>query len=250
MRFFESIANLPECNGICLLLESEVTRQWRALGEQKSVEIAPLFFRKFDGAGSALGPFRVSESVDTTTKSMRLSVEQSTKSSVRMVKHCGNGARTEYRTRDSRVPDALDDPGFAAAFVAFCALGLMGFWGRFVTTRGTHSAAMVEWGAMGLFALGWAIYVFGSSVVLLDNAIEKRTPFDTKRLRFDAIRGRRDVIHRNYDGSYIRYLTLVPKDSYLPSIRFQKFYSFDSAFDEWYNRLPDLVTAYSSVTKW
>jgi hypothetical protein len=110
MRFFESIANLPECNGICLLLESEVTRQWRALGEQKSVEIAPLFFRKFDGAGSALGPFRVSESVDTTAKSMRLSVVQSTKSSVRMVKHCRNGARTEYRTGDSRVPDALDDP--------------------------------------------------------------------------------------------------------------------------------------------
>jgi hypothetical protein len=95
-------------------------------------------------------------------------------------------------------------------------------------------------GSYRLFAVGWAIYVFNSYIVLLPNAIEKRTPLGTKNLRFDAIRGRREVVRRNYDGSYIRYLTLIPKDSYQPAIRFQKFYGFDSEFYEWYNRLLDL----------
>lgn len=125
--------------------------------------------------------------------------------------------------------------GFAAAFVAFCALGLMGFWSRLVTRPGTHLAAMVEWARWVSFALGWAIYVFGSSIVLLDNALEKRTPLGTRdcvSMRFvDGVMW----FTGTTTGSYIRYLTLIRKDSYLPSIRFQKFYEFDSTFYEWYN---------------
>lgn len=130
--------------------------------------------------------------------------------------------------------------GSAAAIVLFSLLGLLGYWSRHGATNGKNLAATVEWAGIGVFAVGWAIYVFNSYIVLLQNAIEKRTPLGTKRLRFDAIRGRREVVHRNYDGSYIRYLTLVPKDTYISAIRFQKFYSFDAEFYEWYNRLPDL----------
>jgi hypothetical protein len=130
--------------------------------------------------------------------------------------------------------------GCAAAFLAFSFLGLLGFWSGHSTTSGRNPSATVEWAGIGLFAAGWAIYVFNSYVVLLENAIELRTPLGTKRLRFEAIRGRRERVHRNYDGSYIRYLTLIPKDGDLPAIKFQKFYGFDSAFYEWYNKLPDL----------
>jgi hypothetical protein len=33
---------------------------------------------------------------------------------------------------------------------------------------------------------------------------------------------------------------VVPRDSLLPLIRFQKFYVFDAAFYAWYDDLPDL----------
>lgn len=129
--------------------------------------------------------------------------------------------------------------GLSVAFVVFSLFGLLG-WSGHSGAVGRNPVATVEWMGIGLFAAGWATYVFNSYVVLLPNAIEKRTPFGTKRLRFEAIRGRREVVHRNYDGSYIRYLTLIPNDDYLSPIRFQKFYRFDTAFYDWYNRLPDL----------
>ncbi len=98
----------------------------------------------------------------------------------------------------------------------------------------------MEWAAITLFAVCWAIYVFGAVIVLSDDAIEKRTPLKTDRLRFAQIRGRRETVHRNFDGSYIRYLQVVPRDSLLPMIRFQKFYVFDAAFYAWYDELTDL----------
>ncbi len=130
----------------------------------------------------------------------------------------------------------------AAAFVLFCLLGLLGIWSGRSTGSARNPVVTVEWAAIGLFACGWAIYVFASRIVLLQNAIEMRTPLASRRLRFDAIRGRQEIVHKNYDGSYIRYLTLIPTDSYLPPIRFQKFYSLDSAFYEWYNKLPNVDT--------
>jgi hypothetical protein len=130
---------------------------------------------------------------------------------------------------------------FAAAFLAFSLLGLFGLlWSQHAGVQGRNPAQMVEWAAIALFAVCWAIYVFGAVIVLLEDTIEKRTPLKTDSLRFAEIRGRRETVHRNFDGSYIRYLQVVPRDPLLPLIRFQKFYVFDAAFYAWYDDLPDL----------
>jgi hypothetical protein len=130
---------------------------------------------------------------------------------------------------------------FAGAFLLFSLLGLFGLlWSQHAGLQGRNPAQMLEWGGITLFAVCWAIYVFGAVIVLSDDAIEKRTPLKTDRLRFSEIRGRRETVHRNFDGSYIRYLQVVPRDSLLPLIRFQKFYVFDAAFFAWYDDLPDL----------
>jgi hypothetical protein len=130
---------------------------------------------------------------------------------------------------------------FAAVFLAFSLLGLLGLlWSQHAGLQGRNPAEMLEWAAITLFAVCWMIYVFAAAIVLSENAIEKRTPLKTDSLRFSQIRGRRETVHRNFDGSYIRYLQVIPRDSLLPLIRFQKFYVFDAAFYAWYDELPDL----------
>jgi hypothetical protein len=98
----------------------------------------------------------------------------------------------------------------------------------------------MEWAAMVAFAVGWAAYVYIARIVLTENAIEKRTPMRGDRLRFSQIKGRRTKVYRNLDGSYIRYLRLIPRDELFAAIQFQQFYAFDEAFKEWFYALPDL----------
>jgi hypothetical protein len=130
---------------------------------------------------------------------------------------------------------------FAAAFLLFSLLGLFGLlWSQHAGVQRRNPAETLEWAAITLFALCWTIYVFGAVIELSQNAIEKRTPLKTESLGFGQIRGRRETVHRNFDGSYIHYLQVVPRDSLLPLIRFQKFYVFDAAFYAWYDELPDL----------
>ena len=130
---------------------------------------------------------------------------------------------------------------FAVAFLAFSLLGLFGLlWSQKAGMQGRNPAEMIEWSAISVFALGWAVYIFGSVIVLSENGIEKRTPLKTDSLLFAQIRGRSERVHRNFDGSYIRYLQIIPRDSLSPMIRFQKFYAFDAAFYAWYDELPDL----------
>lgn len=130
---------------------------------------------------------------------------------------------------------------FAAAFLLFSLAGLLGLlWSQHAGVQRRNPAETVEWAAITLFAVCWAIYVFGAVIVLSENAIEKRTPLKTDGLRFAEIRGRRETVHRNFDGSYIRYLQVVPRDPLIAVIKFQKFYVFDAAFYAWYDELPDL----------
>jgi len=130
---------------------------------------------------------------------------------------------------------------FAVALLVFSLLGLLGLlWSQHAGVQGHNPAQTVEWAAITLFAVCWAIYVFGAAIVLSDNAIEKRTPLKTDSLRFAEIRGRRETVHRNFDGSYIRYLQVIPRDPLMTVIKFQKFYVFDAAFFAWYDDLPDL----------
>ena len=130
---------------------------------------------------------------------------------------------------------------FAVAFLGFSLLGLLGLlWSQHEGMQSRNPAQMLEWGAITIFAAGWAVYVFGAVIVLSGGGIEKRTLFKTDSLRSAEIRGRREKVHRNFDGSYIRYLQVVPRDPLLPVIQFQKFYVFDAAFYAWYDELPDL----------
>ena len=130
---------------------------------------------------------------------------------------------------------------FAVVFLAFSVLGFGGLlWSQHRGLQNRNPAEMVEWAAISLFALGWTVYVFSAIIVLSGGGIEKRTPLRTDSLRPLEIRGRREKLHRNFDGSYIRYLQVVPRDPLLPVIRFQKFYAFDAAFYAWYDDLPDL----------
>lgn len=129
----------------------------------------------------------------------------------------------------------------AAAFLLFSLLGLLGLlWSQHEGLQKRNPAEMVEWAALVIFAACWTIYVFAAVIVLSEEGIEKRTPLNTSRLRTLEIRGRRDEVHRNFDGSYIRYLKVIPRDPLLPVIRFQKFYAFDAAFYAWYDDLPNL----------
>ncbi|HLY39777.1 MAG TPA: hypothetical protein VKR52_01140 [Terracidiphilus sp.] len=140
---------------------------------------------------------------------------------------------------------------FAVAFLAFGFLGFTGVFEKHPGFEGPNSATMVEWAGIAVFALGFAIYVFTAFVILYGNAIEQRNLGGSKRLRFDMIRGRREQVFRNFDGSTIRYAMVIPKDAYLPPLKFQRFYGFDSQFYDWYNHLPDLdsMTQSGETTK-
>lgn len=130
---------------------------------------------------------------------------------------------------------------FASAFLLFSVLGVLGLrWSQVGKLEGRGFAEVIEWTAITLFAAGWLAYVFSARIVLSGEAVEKRTAFKTDRLRFDQILGRREKVHRNFDGSYIRYLQVIPRNSLLPMIQFQKFYALDAAFYAWYDDLPDL----------
>lgn len=130
---------------------------------------------------------------------------------------------------------------FAAAFFLFSVLGVLGLlWSERAGMQGRSIAELIEWTAIALFAGGWMTYVFTAAIVLSNDAVEKRTMLKTDRLQFDQILGRRERVHRNFDGSYIRYLRVVPRDALMPTIQFQKFYVLDAAFYAWYDDLPDL----------
>lgn len=129
----------------------------------------------------------------------------------------------------------------AAAFLLFSLAGLLGLlWSERAGMQGRSIAQVIEWSAIAVFAAGWLAYVFSAAIVLSNNAVEKRTILKKDRLRFDQILGRREKVHRNFDGSYIRYLQIIPRDSLLPMLQFQKFYALDAAFYAWYDDLPDL----------
>lgn len=130
---------------------------------------------------------------------------------------------------------------FSAVFFVFTILGFFGLlWRQRPGLAGRNPGELLEWIAMAAFALGWMVYVHGAAIVLTENAIEKRTPVKTDSLRFSQIRGRRTKVYRNIDGSYIRYLQVIPRDALFAKIQFQQFYGFDLAFKEWFYGLPDL----------
>jgi hypothetical protein len=159
--------------------------------------------------------------------------------------------KTNARSRKARVYRMnIWIRSFAAAFLLFSLLGIFGLlWSERAGLQGRSLAEMIEWTAIALFAAGWVTYAFSAVIVLSGDAIEKRTVLKTERLRFNQILGRREKVHRNFDGSYIGYLQVIPRDALLPVIQFQKFYVLDAAFYAWYDDLPDLDAASREKTK-
>ena len=143
----------------------------------------------------------------------------------------GRFASTGYVGRSGR---------FSAAFLAFSLLGLLGVLSRHIGIAGRSAGELLEWLGVALFALGWTSYVFTASIAMLPNAIEQRNLTGTKRLRYDAIQGRSQAVYENADGSRIRTLRVIPNDPLQPTLKFQRFYTFDEEFYEWYNLLHEV----------
>lgn len=130
---------------------------------------------------------------------------------------------------------------FAVAFLLFSLAGLLGLlWSQRAGLQGRNVSEMIEWAAIALFASGWVVYVLSAKIILSNSAIEKRTILKRDFLGFNEILGRRERVHRNSDGSYIRYLQVIPRDGLRPALQFQKFYALDAGFFAWYDDLPDL----------
>jgi len=92
--------------------------------------------------------------------------------------------------------------------------------------------------AVGLFL---TIRFYSSRVTFTSDAVEQSNIFNSKRLPYSAIRGRREyVVRGGEDGGETRYLKLESNDDRLPALDFIKAYNFDDAFYSWFNRLPDL----------
>lgn len=88
----------------------------------------------------------------------------------------------------------------------------------------------------------WTFDAFGSRVTFSPERIEVRGLHGRKSLPLDAVRGRRAYSVSGGGDPVIRtrYFKLEPEDDRLPVLDFQRDYNFDSAFFEWFNKLPDL----------
>jgi hypothetical protein len=93
------------------------------------------------------------------------------------------------------------------------------------------------------FAVGFFLTIrfYSSRVKFTSDAIERSNIFNSARLPYSAIRGRREyVVRGGEDGGETHYLKLEPNDDRFPALDFIKAYNFDDAFYSWFNQLPDL----------
>jgi hypothetical protein len=96
--------------------------------------------------------------------------------------------------------------------------------------------------ALLLFGVYQTANAFISSVTLFEDSIELRTAFSRQSLGFSEIRGRREYI--SYAArSRTPYFKLEPNDNRLNSLSFRQAFSFDEAFFQWFNKIPDLDAA-------
>jgi hypothetical protein len=66
-----------------------------------------------------------------------------------------------------------------------------------------------------------------------------QTLFSRNQLPLSAIRGRRELVSRDAEGTTRNWL-LVPIDNARPALKMEKSYNFDDDFKRWFNSLPDL----------
>jgi len=92
--------------------------------------------------------------------------------------------------------------------------------------------------ALLLYGFYQTANAFLSTVTLLQGSVEVRTAFSRKSLLFSEIRGRRQYTSM---GRYrTAYFKLEPDHDRLYSLAFEQAFTFDEAFFQWFNSLPDL----------
>jgi hypothetical protein len=118
---------------------------------------------------------------------------------------------------------------------AFC-------WGPVIRHADPNPLGIAISAAFTLVGIFWTISAFKSTVTLSDDAIEVRGILGCKRLPLNGIRGRREYVVRGggVEDASTRYLKLVPDDDRLSPLEFEKYFTFDDAFYQWFNKLPDL----------
>jgi hypothetical protein len=125
--------------------------------------------------------------------------------------------------------------------MAVSSLVCIGIWGGVILGRREPKLEeMVVSAILPMFGVLWVAFSFLSTVTLFVDALEHRTLLGRKRLPFEGIRGRREYFVDSYESGSTRYLKLEPNDDRLPTLDFQKYYTFDREFYEWFNNLPDL----------
>jgi len=90
---------------------------------------------------------------------------------------------------------------------------------------------------VGLFL---TLRFYSSRVACPVDGIEKRNIFNSRRLPYSAMRGRREYLLESTEGGGTRYLRLESNDDQFPKLDFMKAYNFDDAFFRWFNQLPNL----------
>jgi len=82
-------------------------------------------------------------------------------------------------------------------------------------------------------------YLFSARIILSYDAIESRSIFGRKRLPFSEIRGRRETVRCSRDGITSKF-RLESKIKHGHILYLDSTFTFDDAFYEWLNQLPDL----------
>jgi hypothetical protein len=130
----------------------------------------------------------------------------------------------------------------AIFFLAVAILSLAGFvWGPLSGQADPKQLGLFVSAILTVAGTCWTISTFESTVTLSRDEIAVRGFFGCKRLQFKEIRGRREYLVRGGGTApSTRYLKLEPDDDQLSPLKFEKYYTFDDAFYQWFNKLPDL----------
>lgn len=132
----------------------------------------------------------------------------------------------------------------ALFFLVLSCTFVIGTWRELILGAGEVKPLQMAISAL-LLIIGvlWTASTFKARVILYEDAIESVALRGRKALRFRDIRGRREYVVRSGGPESVstRYLKLEPNDDLLPALEFEKYFTFDTAFYEWFNKLPDLA---------
>jgi len=88
-------------------------------------------------------------------------------------------------------------------------------------------------------AVLFALYAFTSSIRPTAEAVEHRSYLGSVSIRFNHIRGRRELVARGDDG-VARHFIIVSDANPPRKIKFAHYHAFDDSFYDWFLSLPDL----------